>query len=357
MCGNRRNGGWTLLETFIVLGIFGCLFLMLMPALQASRESARQTNCVQNLKNIGIATHNYGQANRVLPASASLVHDRAGKITAIGEPSLFTAIFPYAAGAKKREVAPNSQPSWLLCPSYDGSPWADPATRHEAITNYRPLGATHIESLSVASPNPMKPKYEQSKQSPHPDGACFPASYRTFGSIPNGLSNTFFLTESVEPRFSRWRVGAESAVVGLPRDVEFEKNEFWFCLPKGYDEAKKGNENSVYWAYHTYLDWDYDRNPYDGADGTQGGKCGPGSNHPNGVPHLYCDGSARMIPRSIDIPLYITLIPFPIQSCAVRHGMEPVFPEGKQAVERKFGLESVLFAFVGPITNALSVVN
>lgn len=119
--------------------------------------------------------------------------------------------------------------------------------------------------------------------------------------------------ESVEPRFSRWTVGAEAAVVGLPRDVEFEyvaahQSAPW--TPKGYNQASEQSleADSTYRTYHTYLDWDYDHNPYDGASGEQGGKYGPSSNHPCVVNHLFVDGTIRSVPRSIDVELYMFLI-------------------------------------------------
>ncbi len=306
---HHRKSGWTLLETLIVIGILGCLLLMLLPpAILASRETARRGICAKNLSQIGIGISNYQKAYGVLPASASLIRDASGKITGIGGPSLMAAIFPYMKGTEKQEAAPNARFPWMLCPSYGGSPWADPATQKEAITNYRPFGATHIESLSVASPNPMTPKYVGTDRRPHPDGICFPASYRTVASILKGISYTLFAVESLEPRFARWTVGAESAIVGLPRNVEFEKNESWSYVPKGYSEALKGNEDSVYWTYHTYLDWNYDRSPYDGADGARGGKYGPSSNHPDGANHLMCDDSVHFMNRSINVSLYTWLI-------------------------------------------------
>jgi type II secretory pathway pseudopilin PulG len=311
MCKRGRNDGWTLLETLIVLGIVACVIIVVLPAIQASREAARIATCANNLKQIGQGTQIYGQAFKILPASASLTRNAEGKITAIGGPSFLAAILLYIEGMKGQETAANARFPWLLCPSYDGSPWADPATQKEAITNYRPFGATHIESLSVASPNPMTPKYGAgSKHLRHPDGVIFPESYRTFASIRDGLSYTFLAVESLEPRFSRWTVGAESAIVGLPRNVEFEKllPDFDRYVPKGYHEALTGKDDSVYWTYRTYLNWDYDRSPYDGADGTVGGKYGPSSNHPNLVQHALADGSVVVFSSSMEIIPYISMI-------------------------------------------------
>jgi hypothetical protein len=130
--------------------------------------------------------------------------------------------------------------------------------------------------------------------------------------ITNGTSHIIQATESLENRFARWTVGAEATVVGLPPIVEFEECTALFggdrklCTPKGYKDAFKNNPeaNSIYWTYHTYLDWNYDKTPYDGFDGAQNGKYGPSSNHTEIVNHLFCDGSCRSIKKDADVNLY-----------------------------------------------------
>jgi hypothetical protein len=81
-------------------------------------------------------------------------------------------------------------------------------------------------------------------------------------------------------------------------------------VPKGHAQALANSPeaDSTYWTYHTYLDWDYDRHPYDGADGTLGGKYGPGSNHTGGSNHLLMDGSVHFLRSDIDVSIYMWLI-------------------------------------------------
>src|SRR5262249_21459547 len=69
----RTSGrGFTLIELLVVIAIIAVLIALLLPAVQAAREAARRAQCVNNLKQLALATHNYESANGTFPMGYGL---------------------------------------------------------------------------------------------------------------------------------------------------------------------------------------------------------------------------------------------------------------------------------------------
>ena len=148
MCRTTRNvhkfDGFTLVELLVVIAIIGILVALLLPAIQAAREAARRTQCTNNLKQLGVALHNFEAAKKSLPAGSGYtrIDPKGNWVVAIAPYLEETAVFSrydfnkYSNETPNLELAATTVIATLICPS-------DPDSSQPILDNRRQGAGSH----------------------------------------------------------------------------------------------------------------------------------------------------------------------------------------------------------------------
>ncbi len=191
----RKLAGFTLIELLVVIAIIAILIGLLLPAVQQAREAARRTQCKNNLKQIGLAIHNYMDAYRFLPPSASINPD----VTVTGNNGSWGVhgrILPYL-DQNNLYSSVDLTVAWDFQDAIDGLKipvYACPTDPLSDVVRDPGGGLSHLYPTTYGFNfgtwfvyNPVTGQGG--------DGAFFPNASLTFAGISDGTSNTLLVSE------------------------------------------------------------------------------------------------------------------------------------------------------------------
>jgi prepilin-type N-terminal cleavage/methylation domain-containing protein len=293
---SRRKPGFTLIELLLVVAIIGTLIALLLPAVQAAREAARRSACVNNLKQLGLAISNYEAAKKALPQGAKW--GRWGPLPQRRDHgSMLVILLPFIeqqaiynqfdfsqrsiddAKAPGSTTLIGSNPIPLyLCPSDEREELYDGLSPHNYAASRGPTGL--YENPACPCPNP----WASLELAPLDDQVEYAGPFTRIGlscklsAITDGLSNTIFVGE-VRPICS----------IHSRAGWSITNNGNGYCstlIPINFDTCKEDAPD----ACNRPMNWTTE--------------VGFKSAHPGGAEFLFGDGSVHFYSQDVDHQAY-----------------------------------------------------
>jgi prepilin-type N-terminal cleavage/methylation domain-containing protein len=310
---DKDNHGFTLVELLVVIAIIGILIGMLLPAVQAVREAARRTTCANNMRQMGLALHNYESARMRFPSAGQAKRGGTGpnagqnvfftdrqQLESFGDAShsvqtyilpfieqnnvynLFNIRYRYDIGPTGPEAPTNQQAAktsiaTFLCPS----------TNRASETDAEGYGFTDYSAPVTVRPGLSgDPNQRRFKCALNGD------SQRLIGSITDGTSNTIAIAEDA----GRYDVDTGGFMIVKPESMDDStianrRSWAWADPDNAFNVDKLVNNNAVPVGGPPGCTWDIVN-------------CGPNeetfSFHPAGANVNLCDGSVQFLDANID---------------------------------------------------------
>jgi prepilin-type N-terminal cleavage/methylation domain-containing protein/prepilin-type processing-associated H-X9-DG protein len=314
---NSRPRGFTLVELLVVIAIIGILVALLLPAIQSAREAARRSQCINNLKQLGVAFQNYHDTHKQLPLgnhSCCWGTWQMSILPFIEEQQLGdlyqflpkNATFHEPAyGYDRRDLSKNppirnldvttTRIPTLTCPSDEPQinttqvP-GEALTFHNYVANYG--NTNHIGADHKCPPNPASPggpacvRYRGSPFTGNDWDLIVPDEDITkFKEIADGLSKTLMASETVQ--------GRDGDLRGFT----------WWGWSAGFESMINPNASDTDRLYGAQYCKDeiVPNPPCDPATPGDLYMAAARSRHPGGVNAVMCDSSVQFIVNDVDL--------------------------------------------------------
>ncbi|HYO26019.1 MAG TPA: DUF1559 domain-containing protein [Lacipirellulaceae bacterium] len=327
------RSAFTLVELLVVIAIIGVLVALLLPAIQAAREAARRTDCINRIRQLALAALNYEGAKKVLPphgdwptalsavartlpymeqqAVQNLVNQKmhwreSANLRALTTPLPFLRCpsglpmeMTYVNARDRKTVANGALQETNLKGHYVGNLGARPnfcvqvAGAASPDNTYDQWACSDDPLSGTTAQAPMdNPGVGVGSGGAANNGTIFPWSNLSLGEITDGTSNTIMFGEM------SWDVGPQEPwIVGSTTHTTANN-------PSPTLEEKLSNSYGVVYNSKN-IRWGPNTRKFLAANGMADAlltNVALGSNHPGGTHIVMCDGSARFIQNEIDVP-------------------------------------------------------
>ena len=279
--------GFTLIELLVVIAIIAVLIALFLPAVQAAREAARRTQCVNNLKQLALAAANYYDACGSLPGTAyssANLGQFVRLLPHLEQIQIYNAVnFGFQVLHPENVTIAGVAISGLMCPSDTG---LSPASVQASVWIAVPPGfwqqcfSSYGCSTGTWALNLTKGNSQFYKQYSNMNGVIFNESTTRLSEITDGTSNTMLFAEQAHG------ILTNNATISSGLKWPLSEYQGWQVGPVGGTQIETLYPPNAYRKFGSVMGEYATRNP--------------ASFHPGGVNVALFDGSVRFVKETID---------------------------------------------------------